>query len=590
MADAMSGTSMVPTRAQSTLLDNLTRLTIFRQMGIMVGLAASVALGFAVVLWSRETTYQTLVTQPDPQAAAQIGALMEQSHIDYRIDPDTGVIMVDAHRVNDAKLKLGSSGLMPNPNPGYELLDNNQFGSSQFMETARYYRSVEGELARTITSMAGVREARVHLAIPKRSVFVGDTQRPSASVFVALLGTQTLERSQVAAIVHLVASSVPDMQPQDVTLVDQSGHLLSNDLSDPSELLSAHQLDYQKTVETDLKKRVESILTPILGLGGFHVELSANMDFSKVEQTSENFNPDQPALRSEQTVAESQGAGAGVQGVPGALSNQPPPAGQAPVTTNAASQPKNGAAAGGAGGAGNANSATSTASSPSGSSREQATKNFELDRTVSHVQEQVGVVKRLSVAVVVDNMPSTATGPKSKSAPKRIPLTQQELDKLTLLVKDAVGFDAARGDQVSMVNQPFIDINALASQGALPAEPFWQQDWFLTLTKQVLGAIFVLVLVLAVLRPIMKNLSVRQSSDGGEGGMPGEDSLPELNLRHDTHADGSKVTLSGEANDLLLPGPHEGFESQLAAVKAMIAEDPGRVAQVVKGWINAEES
>ncbi len=590
-------TSVLQSGVQSTLLENLTRLTILRQVGIMLGLAASVALGFAVVLWSREPSFETLVTQPDPQTAAQIGTLLEQSHIDYRLDPDSGVITVDSRHLTQAKLKLASSGLVPNPNPGYELLDNNQFGSSQFMETARYYRSVEGELARTITAMAGVKEARVHLAIPKRSVFVENEQKPSASVFVGFMAGQTVDRSQVAAIVHLVASSVPGMQPADVTLVDQKGQLLSSDLSDPAALLSAHQLDYQKNLEKDLKKRVESILSPILGMEGFHAEVSADVDFSQVEQTSESYNPDQPALRSEQTVSEQQGPNAGVQGVPGALSNQPPPAGQVPSTTNAASQPITG---GGAAAASASN--TTTTSSANGSSRQQATRNFELDRTVSHVQQAMGSIKRLSVAVVVDNVMTLqppakgGKGARLSKMPvmKRMPMSQQDLDKLTLLVKDAVGFSPSRGDQVSMVNQPFVDESALNETVA--AQPLWQQEWFQTLSKQVLGVLVVIILVLAVLRPIMKNLSMKPVEESEEAqkehqglGDLGLDGLSGLSDGKGT-GDQSKVTLTGENGDLLLPGPHEGFESQLAAVKAMIAEDPGRVAQVVRDWINEEDS
>ncbi len=582
---------------QSTMLDNLSKLTILRQMGIMVGLAASVALGFAVVLWSRQPSYQTLVTQPDSQAAAQIGALLEQAHIEYRLDPDSGVIMVDQQHLVEAKLKLASSGLMPKPNPGYELLDSSQFGTSQFMETARYYRAVEGELGRTIAAMAGVQEARVHLAIPKHSVFVEDDQRSSASVFVQLLPGKNLDRSQVAAMVHLVAASVPGMRAQDVTLVDQNGQLLSNDINDPAAMMSSHQMEAQTNLEHDLQKRIDSILSPVLGLGGFHAEVSADMDFSQVEQTSENFNPNQPSLRSEQTVSEVQGPNAGTQGVPGALSNQPPPAGQVPATTNAASQPVNGAPATAAAPGSAASTAQTASTTATGSERQQATKNFELDRTISHIQQQVGTLKRISVAVVVNNVFSTAPtkSAKGKSVPvlKRVPLTPDQLNKLTLLVKDAVGFNPVRGDQVSIVNQPFIDESLLAG-GPDQKIPFWQQDWFLSLSKQVLGVLVVVVLVMTVLRPIMRNLSMRPepAASAEDAGNQGE-SLGDFGLSgggeggHDGHG---KVTLTGAGGDLLLPGPHEGFESQLAAVKAMIAEDPGRVAQVVREWINAEES
>ncbi len=569
-------------------MDGLGRLGILKQIGLLVGLAASVALGVAVVLWTRDTPYQTLVTQPDAQAAAQIGSLLEQSHIDYRIDPDSGVIMVDGRRLEEAKLKLASSGLAPHPNPGYELLDNEPFGSSQFMETARYYRSVEGELARTISAMAGIREARVHLAIPKHSVFVGDDSHPSASVFVSQLGLSPLDRSQVAAIVHLVAASVPNMRPQDVALVDQSGHLLSSDDNDPGALLSEHQLQYQKGVETDLRRRIQEMLTPILGPGGFHVEVSADLDFNKVEQTAENFNPDLPALRSEQTVSEMQNAGSGAVGVPGALSNQPPNGGSAPATTNAASLPKTGPGAAGFGNTGGGAASASTTTSSPGSQRQESTKNFELDHMVSHVQQQVGAIKRLSVAVVVDNMFTTVKTSKGVKT-QRVPLNAQQLQRLTTLIRDSVGYDVTRGDQVSVVNQPFVDMSALEATSVQESSPWWKQTWFLTLLRQVLGGLFILVLVLAVLRPIMRNLSQKSAVEVAEE----EAALHELGLDGGSGGgvgEGGRVTLSGAAEDLMLPGPHDGFESQLAAVKAMIAEDPGRVAQVVKEWVNKDAS
>lgn len=558
------------------LLNGMGQLPILRQLGLMVGIALSVALGVAVVLWSREPSYQPLYNNISQLDQTQIANILTQSKIDYRIDPDNGVLLVDARKVTDAKMKLAAAGLPAPTTQGYELLDSQQFGQSQFMESARYQRSVEGELSRTIASMVNVKDARVHLAVPKRSVFVGDERRPSASVFIALSGTQSLDKGQVAAIVHLVASSVPEMDPKDVTVVDQRGNLLSDGALDEGALMSAHQLEYQRKVEDNLIKRVRSILMPLVGQDGFRVELSADMDFSIVEQTAEQFNPDLPALRSEQTMAENQNGAAGVIGVPGALSNQPPAGGQAPQQATGAN------AAAGQAGAG-----AEAGSSPS-NSRQQATRNYELDRTISHTRQQVGTVKRLSVAVVVDNKLAPAAGAKPGAAPKRVALTPQELERLNVLVKDAVGFDAARGDRVSVINQPFVDTQLI--MGEEESVPIWERTWFSDVLRQVLAALVVLVLLLAVLRPIMRQLA--RAGGGTEeeeaaaaaaaaGGLPGA-TLAE-------GQPGAQVTLTGMSEDLLLPGPHEGFEGQLAAVRAMVAEDPARVAQVVKNWI-AEES
>lgn len=556
------------------LLNGMGQLPVLRQLGLMVGIALSVALGVAVVLWSREPSYQPLYNNISQLDQTQIANILTQAQIDYRLDPDNGVLLVDARKVTEAKMKLAASGLPAPTTQGYELLDSQQFGQSQFMESARYQRSMEGELSRTIASMVNVKDSRVHLAVPKRSVFVGDERRPSASVFISLSGTQSLDKGQVAAIVHLVASSVPEMDPKDVTVVDQRGRLLSEGALDEGALMSAHQLEYQRKVEDNLINRVRSILMPLVGQDGFRVELSADMDFSIVEQTAEQFNPDLPALRSEQTMAENQSGTAGVIGVPGALSNQPPAGGQAPQQTGGATTPAGQAAAGGEAG-----------TSPS-NTRQQATRNFELDRTISHTRQQVGTVKRLSVAVVVDNKLAPAAAGKAGAAPKRIALTPQELDRLNVLVKDAVGFDAARGDRVSVINQPFIDAQLI--MGEEEAVPIWERTWFSDVLRQVLAALVILVLLLAVLRPIMRQLArpgataeeeaAAAAAAGGLSGATLQEGLP-----------GAQVTLTGMSEDLLLPGPHEGFEGQLAAVRAMVAEDPARVAQVVKNWI-AEES
>lgn len=555
------------------LLNGMGQLPVLRQLGLMVGIALSVALGAAVVMWSREPSYQPLYNNISQLDQTQIANILTQAQIDYRIDPDNGVLLVDARKVTDAKMKLAAAGLPVPSTQGYELLDTQQFGQSQFMESARYQRSVEGELSRTIASMVNVKDARVHLAVPKRSVFVGDERKPSASVFISLSGTQSLDKGQVSAIVHLVASSVPEMDPKDVTVVDQRGRLLSEGALDEGALMSAHQLEYQRKVEDNLINRVRSILMPLVGQDGFRVEVSADMDFSIVEQTAEQFNPDLPALRSEQTMAENQSGTAGVIGVPGALSNQPPAGGQAPQQATGATAPAGQAAAGGQAG-----------TSPS-NSRQQATRNFELDRTISHTRQQVGTVKRLSVAVAVDNKLAPVAAGKAGAAPKRVALTPQELERLNVLVKDAAGFDAARGDRVSVINQPFIDAQLI--MGEEESVPIWERTWFSDMLRQVLAALVILVLLLAVLRPIMRQLAraggptEEEAAAAAAGGLPGA-TLQEGQL-------GAQVTLTGMSEDLLLPGPHEGFEGQLAAVRAMVAEDPARVAQVVKNWI-AEES
>ena len=546
-----------------TFLDNLSQLPMLRQFGLLVGLAASVAIGFAVVLWSQEPEYRPLYNSMDGFDAGQVVEMLQQSRIDYKVEPNSGALLVRSEDLADARLRLASAGISPTDgNVGFEILDREQgLGTSQFMETTRYRRGLEGELARTISSLYNVKAARVHIAIPRSTVFVRDDRKPSASVLLEMYAGRRLEPAQVMAIVNLVATSVPELGKDEVTVVDQNGNLLSNQ-SELNELtVAGRQFDYTRRLEETYTRRVHNILQPVLGTGRYKAEVSADVDFSAVESTAEMFSPD-AALRSEQVVTEARSANAGPQGVPGALSNQPPGATQVPeqVIAPVTGQPV-------------------VAAVPQ-DKREQAVRNYELDRQISHTRQQLGRLKRLSVAVVVDD--PAQMDPQTGEV-TRTPISEAEMARLTRLVQDAVGYDASRGDSVSVINSAFV---AEAELEPLPAIPFWEQPWFWDVAKQILGILFVLVLVFAVLRPALKNLTVagKGGSDnypalagGGYDGMDG-------GLRDD------QVSLSGPSSGpVLLPPPGAGYEQQLNAIKGLLAEDPGRVAQVVKEWINADE-
>lgn len=546
-----------------TFLDNLSQLPMLRQFGLLVGLAASVAIGFAVVLWSQEPEYRPLYNSMDGFDAGQVVEMLQQSRIDYKVEPNSGALLVRSEDLADARLRLASAGISPTDgNVGFEILDREQgLGTSQFMETTRYRRGLEGELARTISSLYNVKAARVHIAIPRSTVFVRDDRKPSASVLLEMYAGRRLEPAQVMAIVNLVATSVPELGKDEVTVVDQNGNLLSNQ-SELNELtVAGRQFDYTRRLEETYTRRVHNILQPVLGTGRYKAEVSADVDFSAVESTAEMFSPD-AALRSEQVVTEARSANAGPQGVPGALSNQPPGATQVPeqVIDPVTGQPV-------------------VAAVPQ-DKREQAVRNYELDRQISHTRQQLGRLKRLSVAVVVDD--PAQVDPQTGEV-TRTPISEAEMARLSRLVQDAVGYDASRGDSVSVINSAFV---AEAELEPLPAIPFWEQPWFWDVAKQILGILFVLVLVFAVLRPALKNLTVagKGGSDnypalagGGYDGMDG-------GLRDD------QVSLSGPSSGpVLLPPPGAGYEQQLNAIKGLLAEDPGRVAQVVKEWINADE-
>ncbi len=574
-----------------TFLENLSDMSMLRQIGLLVGLAASVAIGFAVVLWSQQPDYRPLYGSLDGMDASQVMETLTAADIKYTVEPNSGALLVRSEDLARARMRLAAAGVSPADNSvGFEILDREQgLGTSQFMEATRYRRGLEGELARTVSSLNNVKGARVHLAIPKSSVFVRDERKPSASVLVELYPGRGLEPSQVMAIVNLVASSVPEMDKAQVTVVDQKGTLLS-DIQEMSELtMAGKQFDYSRRMESLFTQRVHNILQPVLGAGRYKAEVSADVDFSAVESTSEMFNPDQPALRSEQQVNEQRTSSLPPQGVPGALANQPPAAANAPE------QAAGGAAVAGPVAAGQplldangeqiidpATGLAMLAPYPA-DKREQSTRNFELDRSISYTKQQQGRLRRLSVAVVVDDQfkVDPATGDTV-----RTPWSSDELARFTRLVQDSVGFDASRGDSVSVINTPF---SAVPGE-ELVALPWYQSELFLLAMaglKQLLPALLIFILVWFVLRPVMKNITGGGGEGGRRGGRDGDVELGEMGgLDGDLSED--RVSLGGPQS-ILLPSPSQGYDAQLNAIKSLVAEDPGRVAQVVKEWINADE-
>ena len=362
---------------------------VIRQLAVMVGIAASVALGVAVVLWSQTPNYSLLFGDLAEKDAAEVVSALQQAGIEFKVDDTSGAVMVPTGKLRDARMKLAGEGLPRGDSPGFALLEKEAgFGTSRALEAARFQRALEGELARTISSISSVKSARVHLATPKQSVFARKRKKPSASVVLNLFSGRALEKEQVAAIRHLVASSVPELEANRVTVVDQKGKLLSGQSETRELMLSTSQLEFTRQLEQDFRQRVEDILLPILGADNVSAQVTAEVDFTVTEQTEERFNPDLPALRSEQ-INEQSSRLAATQGVPGALSNQPPLAGQAPEQADAL-----------------------TGTAPTGpaplNSSKRATRNYELDKTISHTRLSSGTLRRLSVAVVVDDKVSVS--------------------------------------------------------------------------------------------------------------------------------------------------------------------------------------
>ncbi|MCP8898320.1 flagellar basal-body MS-ring/collar protein FliF [Gilvimarinus xylanilyticus] len=546
-------------RSSSDLVEGFSNLPLLRQVGLMIGLAASVAIGFYVVLWSQGEDYKPLYGSLDRLDSSQVVEILEQNQIPYKIEPSTGALLVTSEQLHTARLKLAEMGIGNNQSVGFELLEKEQpLGTSQFIESARYHRSLEGELARTVTSIHTVRSARVHLAIPKRSVFVRDARKPTASVFVEVYPGREVEPRQVKAIANLVASSISELKNEDVTVIDQHGNLLSAGEEAPELILADKQRQYTANLEEGLLNRVNSILQPVIGAGNFRAEVSADVDFTAVEQAEELYSDENPVLRSEQSHMETKTGDTQIGGIPGALTNQPPAEAEAPEQVLADGE---------------------QAEAVPQHRREQVTKNYEVDRVISYTRRQQGNLERLSVAVVVDD--KLVPGPEGE--PVREAWTAAELERLTMLVRDAVGFSAARGDSVNVVNSAFMARDTGLSE---PVErPWWQQEWLQPFVKPLVGFLLVLALIFGLLRPVLKTIAKSGADEAEDEESRQLEALEAAGLGGDVSAD--SVTLTGGA--MALPGPEEGYEQQLNAIKGLIAEDPGRVAQVVKSWINKDE-
>lgn len=540
--------------ARSAFFKGLASLPVGRQVAVIAGVALSIALVVAVVLWSQAPDYGVLFNNLPDKEVGEIIPVLDKLNIPYEVDSRSGALQVPSDRVHEIRLKLAAQGLPRDGTQGFEIMEQERgFGTSQLMETARYQRALEGEIARSIATLQNVKAARVHLAFPKETVFVRDKKKPSASVVVHLGAGRELARDQVDAIVHLVASSVAQLEPEQVTVVDQEGHLLNSKERSSEMSLTGKQFEYKKQVEEHLMARIVNILSPVLGVDGLSAQVSADIDFNLTERTQEMYNPETPAVRSEQT-AEEQNRGAGIQGVPGALSNQPPAAGTAPeVATGQAGQ---------------------AATEKSNLSR-TATRNFELDRTVSHTRVGLGGVRRVSAAVVVDNRKLAQADGNFVSKP----YAEEELARFTDLVKEAVGFDATRGDRVTVANAAFREVAEETTPVSL-----WEQSWFWPLARQLLAALVLLIVVFGFLRPML-NLMIK-----GPG--PSEEELKQLETAAAAKQESDeaqlaedRLSLSGYEDLLMLEGAVTDYDKRLKFAQKMIDEDPKRVAQLVKTWL-----
>ncbi len=526
-------------------------LPAVRQIGLMIGLAASVALGVAVALWSQTPTYSLLYGNLSQRDAASVTEALQKSAIPFKIDETTGAVMVASAQLQNAKMKLAADGLPKGGSNGFEMLSEDQgFGTSQFVEAARYQHALEGELAQTISSIRNVESARVHLAIPKRSVFLRKQEDPTASIVVNLYGGRSLDEGQVSSIVHLVASSVPHLNSSQVTVIDQRGNLLTAGDGASEVGMTSTQFAYTRKVEDSYIKRVEDMLSPLIGAGKVRAQVSAELDFTTTEKTLESFNPDLPALRSEQISEDQSSSNASGLGIPGTLSNQPPAGG----TTATSGAPE-------------------ASTDSSGNSSKRSTRNYELDKTISHTRLASGEIRRLSVAVVLDDKQTVD----DKGVTTHAPWAAEDVAKFTTLVKESVGFNAQRGDSVQVINAAFQPIPEVEP---LPEQPIWEKPWVWDVLKQAAGAIGVLILIFGVLKPTLRSLTEKGVSSGhalATAGAAGEAGMAD-----------DQLTLGAPRVQASLSAPQHQYEQQITTAKGMIQQDPKRVAQVVKNWVNED--
>lgn len=540
------------------------RTPVARQMLLLAGIAAAVALGVAIVLWSRGPNFGLLYAGLAPKDAADIVQVLQTANEPYKLGSNGTSVFVPAGDVDSLRLRLASQGL-PKGNASSRDADSadSAFGMSDTAEANRNRQLLEQDLQRTIASLQSIESARVHLALPRPSAFIRDDQQASASVLVTLYQGRKLSPSQVAAIVHLVAASVPNLDPSRVSVVDQQGQLLTDADDSADGQIDSERMRMTALVENTYAQRVESILTPLVGAGHVRAQVHVDLDFKDIRQASEVYGKDKQALRSEQVSSQTRTDGAGAGGVPGALSNQPPATTQQPTAAN----PNAAATVARAG-----SSATPTESS------QNATRNYEVDRTISYTNDPAGDLTRLTVAVIVDNKEVKGKDGKIES----VPLGKAELAHLTELARSAVGYDAKRGDVVSVVNEPFQHAPA---PGDAPTTPFWQRPGVMDLIKQGLGVLAALLLAFGLLRPMLRGL-LRADKSAADGARP----LPGPQQRsgiHETVA--GEVEVSG-GKALPAAGGPLNYEQKIGAARRVASENPRQVAQIVKNWVAADGS
>jgi flagellar M-ring protein FliF len=536
---------------------------------LVVCAAAALSVIIALIFWAKEPEYKVLFSNVSDGDGGTIVAQLSQLNIPYRIDDAGGVIRVPEAQVHEVRMKLAQQGLPKGAGVGFELMDQEKFGTSQFSEQVNYQRALEGELARTIENLGPIQLARVHLAIPKPSMFVREQKLPTASVTLSLNKGRAIDEGQVLAITHLISSAVTGLTAENVTIVDQRGNLLTQSGVGG---LQTSQLKYTSSLEKDYQQRIQRILAPLVGDSNVRAQVTAQLDFTQQEQTQEqyqpNADPQKKAIRSRQASLAEQGNSRATGGVPGALSNSPPTPASAPIT-----QPLNKAAAETTKGSNTNTKSAATASDNASSvsalpynNRSDETTNFELDRTLTHIKSNMGRIERLSVAVVINYLPQGEDG-------KVQPLNAEELTRISALVKEAIGYSESRGDSVNIMNSPF---NGMIED---PAQPIWQQERFQSLAMTLARYLIIALIAWVMWRKLVQPAWIRHQ----------EMALRRLEIEKEARLEevaAKKRALEKEASDRAQQRIDTEINSQ--QLRGLAEQEPRIIALVIRQWMNKE--
>lgn len=542
MADAL--TTQQPSTGFISGLDNL---TLFRQTGLMVGLAASVAFGIVIALWAQGGEMRSL-GQYDSQSMSDVISYLEQNQVKYELD-SRGGILVENEKFQKTQIELAAQGFTE----GAEdfLKKDSGFGVSQRLEQARLLRSQESQIAKSIEQFAGIKTVQVHLAIPRQISFVGSKKQASASVVLSLYGRNKLDNGQAKAIVDLVSAAIPDLDASHVSLTDQYGRLYHSASMSDGERESEKELAAELSRQQKLATKVESLLTPILGPENFTVQVNVDMDFTRNEQTRKSFNPQKPALTSEKKIETSNGS-FGDGGIAGALSNQPPAASTIPQNI----------------------ADTTSSSETSNSNRKQhveSERHFDIDTTISHTRQQMGLIKKITVSLGINNMDDPA------NPGTRIVRPQAMIDRINRLIQGVIGYDAERGDLVMIDSFEFILPPAEVAPAPLE---FYEQDLFKALWRPIIALFGVLIILFGILRPIMNKLATQSTAMVSGPSLAGTSSS--------AATDEQMLLTKEESTDLLMaPAPKE--LEQVVRAKKLVGDDPKMVAALVQNWIAEDE-